>query len=118
VARDVASLGTFRRAIELADSAGLANRVAEATVAAFRELGDHLVVSERGQLLSGRGVGHDKLAMEREVIKLALEQAKGGVTKALDSRECHIRHLHTHSARDTKTYSTNGSHHVQPKEQE
>jgi tetratricopeptide (TPR) repeat protein len=80
--RHVASLGMFRRAIELAENAGLANRVAEATVAAFRELGDHLVISERGQLLSGRGVGHDKLAMEREVIKFALEQAKGRVTKA------------------------------------
>ena len=67
-----ASLGTFRRAIELADNAGLANRAAEAIVAAFRELGDHLVISERGQLLSGRGVGQDKLAMEHEVIRLAL----------------------------------------------
>lgn len=77
-----ASLGTFRRAIELADSAGLANRAAEAIVAAFRELGDHLVISERGQLLSGRGVGQDKLAMEREVIKLALEQTDGWVSRA------------------------------------
>ena len=80
--RYAASLGTFRRAIELADSAGLANRAAEAIVAAFRELGDHLVISERGQLLSGRGVGHDKLAMEREVIKLALEQTDGWVSRA------------------------------------
>lgn len=80
--RYAASLGTFRRAIELADNAGLANRAAEAIVAAFRELGDHLVISERGQLLSGRGVGQDKLAMEREVIKLALEQADGWVSRA------------------------------------
>jgi len=80
--RYAASLGTFRRAIELADTAGLANRAAEAIVAAFRELGDHLVISERGQLLSGRGVGQDKLAMEREVIKLALEQTDGWVSRA------------------------------------
>jgi DNA-binding NtrC family response regulator len=77
-----ASLGMFRRAIELADSAGLANRAAEAIVAAFRELGDHLVISERGQLLSGRGVGQDKLALEHEVIKAALEQTNGKVTPA------------------------------------
>lgn len=77
-----ASLGTFRRAIELADGAGLANRAAEAIVAAFRELGDHLVISQRGQLLSGRGVCQDKLAMEREVIKLALEQTDGWVSRA------------------------------------
>lgn len=80
--RYAASLGTFRRAIELADSAGLPNRAAEAIVAAFRELGDQLVISERGQLLSGRGVGQDKLAMEREVIKLALEQSDGWVSRA------------------------------------
>lgn len=77
-----ASLGTFRRAIELADSAGLANRAAEAIVAAFRELGDRLVISERGQLLSGRGLGQDKRAMEREVIRLALEQTDGRVSRA------------------------------------
>lgn len=77
-----AALGTFRRAIELSDNAGLLNRSAEAALAAFREIGEHLGVSERGQLLSGRGVGHDKLAMEREVIKIALEQAKGRITRA------------------------------------
>jgi len=77
-----AALGTFRRAIEVADSAGLANRANEAIVAAFRELGDHLVIAERDQLLSGRGVIQDKLAMEREVIKLALEQTDGWVSRA------------------------------------
>lgn len=77
-----ASLGTFRRAIELADNAGLANRAVEAIVSAFRELGDHLVISERGQLLSGRGVGKDKLAMEHDVIRSALERTNGKVTPA------------------------------------
>jgi len=77
-----ASLGAFRRAIELADNASLADRAAEAIVAAFRELGDHLVISERGQLLSGRGVGQDKLALEHDVIKFALEQTNGKVTPA------------------------------------
>ena len=77
-----ASLATFRRVIELADSAGMTNRAAEATLAAFRELGDHLVVSQQGQLLSGHGVGHDKLAMEHEVVRLALEQADGRISRA------------------------------------
>ena len=77
-----ASLGTFRRAIELADGTGLANRAAEAIVAAFRELGDHLVISERGQLLSGRGVRQDNLALEHDVIKAALEQANGKISAA------------------------------------
>jgi tetratricopeptide (TPR) repeat protein len=80
-----ASLGTFRRAIELSDNAGLLNRAAEAALAAFRELGEHLVVSEGGQPLSGRGLGQDRLSREREVIKLALEQSKGRVSRAARS---------------------------------
>lgn len=77
-----AALGTFRRAIELADNAGLANRGAEAIVATYRELGSHLVISDGGHLLSGHGVGQDKLAMEHEVIKIALEQTDGWVSRA------------------------------------
>jgi len=80
--RYAASLATFRRTIELSDQADLVNRAAEATLAAFRELGDHLVVSERGQLLSGRALGQDRLSREREVIKLALEQSKGKISPA------------------------------------
>ena len=76
-----ASLATFRRVIELADTAGLTNRAAEATLAAFRELGDHLVVSEHGELHSGRS-RQDKLRIEHEVIRLALEQTKGKIVPA------------------------------------
>ena len=77
-----AALATFRRVIDLSDTAGMTNRAAEATLAAFRELGDHLVVSECGQLRSGRGVVQDKLAMEHAIIRLALEQANGKITPA------------------------------------
>src|SRR5688572_12752273 len=77
-----ASLATFRRAIDLSDSAGLVNRAAEAALAAFREIGEHIAASECGQLLSGRGLGQDKLSMERQVIKLALEQSNGKVSQA------------------------------------
>lgn len=80
--RYAASLGTFRRAIELSENAGLMSRAAEAALTAFQELREHLAVSERGRFLSGRGVGQDKLAMERHVIKLALEQAEGRVSQA------------------------------------
>jgi tetratricopeptide (TPR) repeat protein len=83
--RYTASLSTFRRAIELSDNAGLEHRAAEATLAAFRELGEHLVVSERGQLLSGFGLGQDRQSREREVIKLALEQSKGKISPAARS---------------------------------
>ena len=83
--RYATSLATFRRAIDLSDQAGLVNRAAEATLAAFRELGENLVVSERVQLLSGFGLGQDRLSREREVIKLALEQSKGKISRAARS---------------------------------
>ena len=77
-----ASLAAFRRVIELADAAGMTTHEAEAALAMFRELGNHLVVSQQGQRLSGRGVGQDKLAMEHEVVRLALEQANGRISRA------------------------------------
>ena len=77
-----AALATFRRVIDLSDAAGMTTRAAEASIAAFRELGEHLVVVEQGQLRGGRGVVQDKLAMEHEVIRLALEQANGRISQA------------------------------------
>jgi tetratricopeptide (TPR) repeat protein len=77
-----ASLATFRRAIELCESAGLNNSAAQAALTAFREIGEHLAVSENGQLVYGGPLGQYKLLREREAIKLALEQAKGSVTDA------------------------------------
>ena len=80
-----AALTTFRRAIELSDQAGFVHRATEAMVAAFRELGDRLVVLERGQLLSGFALGQDRLSREREVIKLALEESNGRISRAARS---------------------------------
>jgi tetratricopeptide (TPR) repeat protein len=77
-----ASLLAFRRAIDLSEHAGNFTRAAEAALAAFQEIGKRLVVSEASQPISGRGWGHDKRAIEHELIKLALEQAKGSVTHA------------------------------------
>lgn len=76
------SLATFRRTIDLSESAGLMNTAGQAALTAFREIGDRLAVSENGQLLYGGPLGQDKLLREREAIKLALEQAKGSVTDA------------------------------------
>ena len=80
-----ASLSAFRQAIELSEHAGNINRAAEAALAAFREIGEHLSASERGQLISGRGLGQDKHSMEHDLIKLALEQSKGSITHAARS---------------------------------
>jgi len=77
-----ASLETFRRAIDLSESAGLMSTAGQAAFTAFREIGDRLAVAEHGQLLYGGPMGQDKLLKERDAIKLALEQAKGSVTDA------------------------------------
>jgi len=77
-----AALLAFRRAIDLSEHAGNTSRAADAALAAFREIGKLLVVSEQGQALSGKGWVHDKRAIEHDLIKLALEQSKGRVTYA------------------------------------
>jgi len=80
-----ASLFAFRRAVDLSENAENLNRAAEAALAAFQEIGEHLAVTERGQLLSGRALGENKLSMERELIRLALEQSQGRITQAARS---------------------------------
>jgi tetratricopeptide (TPR) repeat protein len=80
-----ASLSAFRRAIELCEHTENINGAAEAALAAFREIGEHLTASEKGQLISGRGWSKDKQTREHDLIKLALEQAKGSVTRAARS---------------------------------
>jgi tetratricopeptide (TPR) repeat protein len=77
-----ASLTAFRRAIDLSEHAENRAIAADAALAAFKEIGKRLVVSEGVQSLSGRGWGHDRQAIEHDLIKLALEQAKGSVTHA------------------------------------
>jgi tetratricopeptide (TPR) repeat protein len=77
-----ASLIAFRRAIDLSERVGNLTQAADAALAAFQEIGKHLVVSEGIQPLSGRGWSHDKRTIEHDLIKLALEQAKGSVTHA------------------------------------
>jgi tetratricopeptide (TPR) repeat protein len=77
-----AALLAFRRAIDLSEHAGNTTRAAGAALAAFQEIGKRLVVSEQGQAVSGKGWGHDKRAIEHDLIKLALEQSNGSVTKA------------------------------------
>ena len=79
------ALFAFRRAFDLSEHAGSSNQAAEAALATLRELGEHLAVIEGGRLLPGRGLSEEKRSLERDVIKLALEQAKGSVTLAARS---------------------------------
>jgi len=80
-----AALFAFRRALNLAEHTGTTNRAADAALAAFQEIGEHLAVIEGGQLLSGRGLNDTKRALEHDNIKLALEDAKGSIVYAARS---------------------------------
>jgi tetratricopeptide (TPR) repeat protein len=76
------ALLAFRRAIDLSERATNMPKAAEASLAAFQEIGQHLVVSEGSQPVSGRGWGHDKRLIEHGLVKQALLQANGRVTYA------------------------------------
>lgn len=80
-----ASLSAFRRAVDLFEHTANMNRAAEASLAAFQEIGNHLAVIERDVVLTGRGLNEEKLLLEHEAIKLALEQADGSVVHAARS---------------------------------
>jgi len=76
------SLHVFRRAIDMSEDTGSSKRAAEAALAAFRTLGERLAVTEQGGVVLGRDLGQEKTSIERDAIRLALNQAKGSVTNA------------------------------------
>ncbi|HXD33679.1 MAG TPA: helix-turn-helix domain-containing protein [Pyrinomonadaceae bacterium] len=81
-----AALAAFRRAFDLSEYTENANRSAEAALAAFHELREHLAVYEDGQILSRRGLSKkEQRSMEHEAMKLALENANGSVVHAARS---------------------------------
>lgn len=80
-----AALFAFRRAFALSENAGCTNRAAVAALAAFQEIGEHLAVLEGGQLLPGRSLSDEKKSLEHDVLKVALENAKGSVVHAARS---------------------------------
>jgi tetratricopeptide (TPR) repeat protein len=80
-----ASLSAFRRAIELLEHTGNLSRAAEAALATFQEIGEHLAVVEARKLISGRTLSEEIQSFEHEAIKLALENTQGSVTHAARS---------------------------------
>ena len=77
-----ASLSAFQRAIDLAQLTGSLNKASEAALAAFQEIGDHLTVHETEKVISGRTLGEEIQSYEHGLIKRALENAQGSVTRA------------------------------------
>jgi hypothetical protein len=72
----------FRRAFDLSVMTDNTSRAADAAVAAFQEIGEHLGVIEGENLLRGRGLNEAKQALEHDAIRLALENAEGSVVHA------------------------------------
>jgi tetratricopeptide (TPR) repeat protein len=80
-----ASLASFRRAIAFAQETGNLNRAADAAVAAFEELGDHLITSEGHDFTSGRSFTEARELLEHDFIKRALDVYQGSITHAARS---------------------------------
>jgi len=81
-----AALIAFRRAFDLAEFTGSDNWAADASLAAFRELGEHLAVMESQHVLPASGLSKKpKQSLEHDAIKVALENAKGSVVHAARS---------------------------------
>jgi len=79
------SLASFRRAITFAQDTGNLNRVADAALAAFEELGDHLITSEEQGIASGRSFTEARELLEHDFIKRALDVYQGSITHAARS---------------------------------
>ena len=80
-----AALATFRRAIDLYLQIGSLNRAAQTALLVFQELGDHLIVVEKARPVSGRKLSAEVKSLEHDLIKHALEEAKGSITYAARS---------------------------------
>lgn len=77
------SFAVFQRAIDLLQLTGSNNKAADAALAAFQEIGEHLTVSEK--VVPGRTLSEEVNSYEHELIKRALENAQGSVTHAARS---------------------------------
>ena len=80
-----ASLASFRRAIAFAQDTGNLNRAADAALAAFEELADHLITSDGQGIASGLGFTEAKEQLEHNYIKRALDVYQGSITHAARS---------------------------------
>ena len=79
------SLSAFRRAIAFAEETANLNRAADAALAAFQEIGDHLLTSEGDRFASGQSFSEAKHVLEHDFIKRALDVHEGSITNAAQS---------------------------------
>jgi tetratricopeptide (TPR) repeat protein len=79
------ALFSFRRAFQLSQHADNTGRAADAALAAFQELSEHLSITESGHRLPGGSLRNAKRALEHDLIERALESAEGSVVHAARS---------------------------------
>ena len=79
------ALNSFRRAFDVAEHTGSTKLAAQVALTAFHEIGDRLTVVEGQNLLRSLGDRKQIRSVEHDVIKDALEKAKGSVTYAARS---------------------------------
>ncbi len=76
------ALSAFRRAIDASQQIGSLNRAGQAALTAFQEIGEQLVVNEKGSLFSGRNITEEIHSVEHDLVKNSLEVTKGSITHA------------------------------------
>lgn len=79
------ALSTFRRAIDISQCIGCLNRAAEAALTAFQEIGQHLASDDARSLPAGRAFADEIKRFEHDLIKHALDDSQGSVTRAAHS---------------------------------
>jgi len=94
----------FDARVDLAEFTDNTNRAADAALAAFHELGEHLAVMEGEHALPAGGLNEAKRSLERDVIKRALDNAKGRVVHAARNLGISFQALTKCWKRDTKIY--------------
>jgi tetratricopeptide (TPR) repeat protein len=79
------ALAAFRRAIDISQEVGSLARAADAALAAFQEMGEHLTCDRMRSLLPGRKLAEEINEFEHDLIKHALDVSQGSVTRAARS---------------------------------
>jgi tetratricopeptide (TPR) repeat protein len=79
------ALSAFRRAVDIAQQTGSLSRAAEAALAAFQQIGEHLASDDARKLPAGTNLTEEIRQFERDIIKHALDVSQGSVTRAARS---------------------------------
>jgi DNA-binding NtrC family response regulator len=89
-----AALTTFRRAIDGSQQIGATNRAGQAALTVFQEMGERLAVREKQTVITGHSLSEEIQLLEHDLIKYALENADGSVTRAANNLGISYQELH------------------------